>query len=136
MRSVWLCVAALLGGVLVFMAGAGFAAEGYSAFSWPADWGKRSEDYRFAYAAGVMDTIIYLEAVGVPGASLNAAYACVRNTKGLTNGTVAKTVDTQLANNPKFADAVAVAVIEALNTCKNVASTGNVVNLGNTIRRK
>jgi hypothetical protein len=136
MRTLWSCLAVLLGGVLMFMAGAGFAAEGYSAFSWPADWGKRSEDYRFGYAAGVMDTIIYMEAVGVPGASLGSAYACVRNTKGLTNGTVAKTVDAQLANNPKFGDAVAVAVIEALNTCKVAAPTGNAVNLGNTLRRK
>lgn len=120
---------------MMFITGVGFAAE-YGAFRWPTNWSQINDSYKNGYVAGVMDTVTYVRYVGISGNALNAAYAC-QGTKGLTDLWVVKTVDAMLANNPKFEDSMAAAVIVALQGCKLApAPTGNTVNLGNTIQKR
>ena len=133
-------LAVVLGAVMVFMAGAAFAAD-YLAFFWPLEWGKRTDDYRYGYMAGVVDTVTYTQAAGVPGSKLTSAYTCVRNTKTLTAAQVVQAVGAQLGTNPQNTDAVSAAVITALDACKFPAQAagGNTIGkdtIGNTLHRR
>ncbi len=132
MRTFWLCLAVLLGSTMMFVAGAG-AAAGYLAFSWPSNWGKTNEAFHNGYASGVMDTVTYIHQVGVSGATLSAAHACV-GTKGLTDGIAVKAVEALLASNPKFEDTMAGAFVATLQTCKITVPAGNAQ--GNTMVKR
>lgn len=133
-------LAVLLGAAMVFMAGAGFAAD-YLAFLWPAELGKRNDDFRYGYIAGVIDSVTYTQAASVPGSRLTAAYTCVRSTKGLNALNVLQAVTAQLGPNPQDTDAVSAAVITVLEACKFPAQAGGGNTMGknkisNTLHRR